>query len=463
MNKRRHTEDLPQDTENQETETLTGLYEFAIRKARLLMEDEFNQIFISDYNYQTYFEKYYDTNIKEMLLKGYEKQAWLAEIDLCQRSSFADVFMEFRDFVTSRQCQLSLDSNNGPDLLKTDLFDAYTTGETNTTVSLALIKNIEMNVTIRDFILVLEEELGLKDWAVSQHGVHEGFRRTLYVRLEDLSLEEFKEKVQVQLPPGSVVLGQSLPTPTSSSALRESGRQLSDKYTLSSSGVQCQEILKAMSALFKVPEVFETLKGFESRVPVNSVADLYILALRKIFNFCYYCKCKYDNPYEMVTKCGLFHVRSTDKIDTLSFAALERSGAFYAQNRAERFQLINSSVNSAIFSKESSAPNEYVCRYCNKRFASMEYFEKHLERKNHPEYEAYMRLHKGFFAMLASLTYPVIEVVEQKGQALPANLYYYLRPGQPESDQLVSYADLDKKYPILSKKPIAIVESDSEE
>lgn len=464
MQKRRLDEDNAEESSFcREEESLEKIYESCIKSFRLLQEKEFVSIFPPTYKYDEYFEKYYNVNLKEFFASKCNEQAWVSEMDLSRKSSTYEFFMEFRDFIASKSCPILLSDENAINLLNTDLFDEYVCRDEEKDKMYVVLKNIDMKCTIREFTESLNANAMVKEWRISQHGISESFKRTMYIRIEeDVSHVEFRENIKNMIPKGSILVSQCFPIKALAS-VRIVGKQLSDKYCMERVGKGCKQILCEMASMFGMNEIFETVQGFEQRYNKQEITDMYIIALRKIFNYCYYCKEKFGNPYEMMSKCGIFHVRSKKQIDMASIGSLERASSFYSLTRAVHFQAMNRPVDIRVFSKERRDRSEYECKYCDKKFTTLEYFKKHLEKKNHPEQNVYESLYNNFISALSSLDYPLIEMIEQRGQLLPNYLYrYWVHEDKDKS--LVCYGDMDKKYPILFfQPPISIVDSGTED
>ncbi|KAI5190365.1 hypothetical protein NECID01_0957 [Nematocida sp. AWRm77] len=461
MQKRKYGEEKRDEEEVEHMFHREDFYTKLISDSKLLLEEEFCLVAGGQYNYETYFKKFYDINIKDFLIKGYDKDMWFQERDLCMVWMFSESFMQFRDFVANRPSSLLLEETNISALLSADLFDGYTSQTQS--VHVIALKNIETNFAVKSYIEETKEKVPIQEWAMSQHGLQKAFKKTLYLRVEAESYDEVKEKLSEDLPKQVVVCVHQMPK-NASSGVRVCGKQFGDKHVMEKTEAQCKQILCAMANLFGVPEVAETLKALEARTSKEEIADLYILGLRKIFNFCYYCGVKYDNPYEMMLKCGIFHVRSTEQIDTTSVEHHTRSVKFYTVDRTSMFKQMDRTIDVSIFSKEiGESANEYICKYCSKRFTAKEYFEKHLSRK-HIEYEAYTKLQYDFFVTIFSLNYQTIEMIEQRGQQLPYEIFKYIQQKllETESVSAVSYADLEKRYAILDKMPISVTDSDTE-
>ncbi|OAG29297.1 hypothetical protein NEDG_01370 [Nematocida displodere] len=469
MSKRRHTEDTAPKASVTEESNLEDFYHIITKQSRLLTEEEFQAVSGRKYNYPQYVRSFYDLRVKDLLVKGYEKQPWFSERAVGSLWAFSDTFMRFRDFVASRPCSLRLESTNVESLLQTELFDRYKTGMDPEGVFVVVIRNLEMGASINELVEEIKSKVPLKEWGLGQGGHREGFKKTLYLRLNEISYEEFKEKTASVLPATAVTMMQQMPRNVPS-AVRVSGAQFGDACVMKETEKTCKQIIKAMSELLGVPEVAETLKSLAAHLEGNEVTDLYVLALRKVFNFCYYCGVKYCSPYEMLSRCGIFHVRSIDTFDMSNPDSHTDSLSFYGLDRAEYFKdMLGPTADIFMFSTGRVAgptgESEYVCKYCMKRFESEEYFEKHLSRK-HVEYDAYIRLHKAFISVITSLNYQIIEFIEQTGQNLPFELHRYISKKKCEvsEENHVSYRALEKKYALTEQQPIKVSTfSDSEE
>jgi len=462
MNKRKYGEHAEEEELQPLYIPFEELYERIIAEARMLNEEEFSLISDRKTEYAKYVARFYDLNLKELLVKGFTRDVWFVERDLCMLWMFSDTFMQFRDFISNRPASLALEARNAQSLLESDLFSSYREEE-GEKICVVVIRHIDQNFSIKDFIGVVQEKAEIKEWALSQHGVKEGFKKTLYVRLENQNGKEFTKKIAEDLPKGASASVLE-PLGEKSGTVREVGRQYSDKYAMQLMEQTCRKILKGMSGVFSVPEVQKVLESLETKVKEEERADLYALALRKIFNFCYYCGAKFDSPYEMIEKCGLFHVRSSTDLDLSNPARHSKKMDFYAIDREECFKHAEREVDLGAFCEEKEERDaEYVCKYCGKRFAAKEYFEKHLLRK-HVEYETYTRLVKDCAAVLGSLNYQVVEFVEQRHQHLPYYLYRYMVRRKAEKEEMeaaeVSYASLEKKYPVSDRLPITVTDDE---
>ncbi|KAI5172513.1 hypothetical protein NEFER03_1588 [Nematocida sp. LUAm3] len=454
MNKRRHTEEEFQEEQMTEM-SKQSFYEYVLNSSRLLLKEEFEKTFSSSFSYSKYFESYYKIHLKELLVKKYNKSPWISEMDLVREEEISDCFMEFRDFISSFHGSMALDSSNLDNLLKKDLFEIDAKNDNG--FSLIVIKNIGTEESIRKAVQKIEKLSSVKKWYVSQHGIKDQFLRSIFVQIETETVPSVKEALAPFFSSSSLFSLGALPK-NDLSCVREVGKQFCDKHVMRSSETQCKKILRSISALYRMPEISETLETLESRVSSEEVGDLYILALRKIFNYCFYCKEKFSNSYELLTCCGALHVRNSQKIDMMIPKAVIRSSGFYALNRMSLFQEMKQEIDPTTFCNEPEKTDEYMCRYCGKKFTSLEFFEKHLNRRLHPEYEAYTKLHAEFFSVIFSLKYPVIEIIEQKGSSIPLDAYQRKEVIEKKPETLISYSGLLKKYPVLKTGPIYIVE-----
>ncbi|KAI5191988.1 hypothetical protein NEMIN01_1772 [Nematocida minor] len=464
MQKRRYNEEEGTgETASKISNNPEQAYELAIRKSRLLKKEEL-ELITDKVSYGEYFSRYYEVWIKEMVLDGLLDKMWYAERDLWVLQGYPDSFMEFRDFIANKQGSIRQESKNAQALLQTELFDRLKSDATDAT-PIVIIKNIKETVSIREILSELSAKLEIAEHAVSQSGIADGYKRTLFIRT-DMDVSNCKNIVsEVPLLTESIVSVQYLPTASSSRSTAQIGKQFSDKYSMQHTETQCKNILQKMSELLGVPEVYKTVSSLEMRIPKEETADLYMLALRKIFSFCYYCGVKYDNAYEMAFKCGLYHLRSETVLDDSNPEThRKKMEECFETDRVSFLQAIPKEIDIRTFCTEVSDKKEIECKYCNKKFESVEFFQKHLERKKHRSYETSIKLHSDCLQCINSLNYQLVNAVEKRAQKIPLVIYDYMSNNSQIIENEVQYGDLDKKYTILQEgMPIALAEFGQDE
>lgn len=443
-------------------------YQKTLMQKMLIFPNDFEVLTDGQIEYSRYFVDFYELHLKDALIKGYHQQPWFAERNYCKMWKFEESFVEFRDFAVSREgASMLLTVDNAENLLGSEIFDKYKGDIGAEEGLLAVIKNIPAEASVNQLLDVLKNLTDISECGITQHRMAENNTRTIYAPTDAESFKTLKEKLDGILPEQSIVILQQLP-PHGPGSLREVGAQFGDVYELQRTKQTCKEILRAMSNLFFVPQVPETLQALEKSVASEEVPDMYVLALRKIFNFCYYCGMKFDNPYDMMLKCGSYHVRSMKKISYHSPALHTESLSVYLLERRLQFETKKKEGSSIkLFYAEGSSPDEYICKYCGKKFMEEQYFVKHLTRK-HVEYEAYLKLQESYNKVIESLTYPVIEMIENWGCSMPQEIKRYIHKKKREREEkeigLTSYKDLEKKYCVLEDSaPIAVIDGHSEE
>ncbi|KAH9386594.1 uncharacterized protein NEMAJ01_1490 [Nematocida major] len=419
--------------------------EIAIKNARLLTKEEL-ELITTKMPYGEYFRRYYEVALKEKIAKGLFDCIWYSERSMWLLKSHTDRFMEFRDFMANTQQSIRLDASNKEVLLQGELFEKYRAEEVDAS-AVVVLKCLRETTSVKELMQGIESAVHVDEWEMAQSEDRNEYRRTVYMRAS-VGADELKEKMGPDALANVIVTQRFLPTSISGKPVRETGRQFSDKYVMGETARQCKSILGRMSELFGVPDVSTTVASLEARVSPHEVGDLYVLALRKIFNFCYYCGLKYDCPYEMVLKCGLFHLRSTSVLDD--------SNPIEHAHRMKPFEIdrmgylggIPRSIDIRKFCS-SKTREEIECRYCEKKFESMEFFEKHLERKNHHAYEAYVKQHAMLIECVSTLCYQLINNIEKRHKRIPNDVADLMFCKEEVPVKEVDYSNLDKKYPIL--------------
>lgn len=456
MQKRRYTEENEEVREMQQHKNSSreSIEDKLLSKCRLLKEKELEML-TGRLSYPEYFRMYYEVRVKELVRNGLLEKKWNAEKDLWRLRSHRDSFMEFRDFMANTQCPIELVTGNKENLLESELFDKFK-GEESGSSRVIMIKNIGRDISINELIEKIEGKVEVEDWAVSQGSFSMNFQRVLYIRTE-VQLDDFKKKVSEYVERENTITEQYLPSIDSGQAVKEIGKQFSDKYAKIETERQTRYILLRMSELFGVSEVYKTVSSLEVKVRKEEVGDLYILALRKIFNFCYYCRVKYDNPYEMVFKCGLFHLRSADMLDQSNPVEHANKAQVFERDRMAYLNGIPKEIDVRIFCKDRNN-GEIECKYCDKKFQALEFFEKHLQRKNHSEYEMYIKEHEILVECIRSLSYQLVDEIESPTRKIPHEIYNCMQSNEEVyEEELVDYSDLDKKYPVLQEHmPIVV-------
>ncbi|KAI5160979.1 hypothetical protein NEAUS03_1429 [Nematocida ausubeli] len=463
MNKRRYRdEESGQRAEERKPVGESEIYEMMLKKVRLLKEHELKLV-TTKVPYEEYFRQYYEVWLQDKIMNGLFKSIWYMEKDLWMLQSHADAFMEFRDFIAHRRMSIRLETENKACLLQTELFDKFR-AESEVSAPVVVIKGIGEKAVIRELLEKIQKEVEVTEWAMSQAGgTPESFQKTLYLRTE-MDISEFKKAVKELIPEESILTVQYLPTAGMSRGIKEVGCQFMDKYSLIETEKQAKNILLRMSELFGVPDVYKIVCSLESKVQKEEIIDLYILALRKIFNFCYYCGVKYDNPYEMVFKCGLYHLRNNNVLDESSPVEYRKFISHFEIDRMGYLKSIPQELSVSLFYVEKQDNNEIECKYCNKKFGSIEFFEKHLERKKHKAHEMSIKLHSDFIKCIHSLNYQLIHEIERRYLKIPFQLYNYMCVNMDAKEQETDYSNLEKKYPILeTNMPISIEEFSANE
>ncbi|OAG32088.1 hypothetical protein NEIG_01326 [Nematocida sp. ERTm5] len=459
MNKRKYGDGGPLVNEKEavKADRSERIYEIMTKNARMLREQEL-QLITNKIPYGEYFCQYYEVWLKDKISNGLLECVWYTEKDLWMLSSYMDSFMEFRDFISHYQMSIRLETQNKGQLLQTELFDKIK-GETVDSSPIIIIKGIGERVSIKTLIAEIEKRAEVGEWAISQSGgAPEGFQKSIYIQTE-MDLAGFKQAVQSALPEEAVITVQYLPTTTMGRAVKEVGCQFMDKYAILETERQAKNILQKMSELFGVPDVYKTVSAMESKVKPEEIGDLYILALRKVFNFCYYCGIKYDNPYEMVFKCGLFHLRNNSVLDESSPEDFQKQISYFEIDRMNYLTNIPKTIDVHTFCTDTKEKGEIECRFCEKKFESIEFFEKHLERKKHKAYEMSIKLHNDFLQCINVLNYQLINEIEKRHLKIPFEVYEYMCANSNAATEEIDYTQLDKKYPVLyTNKPISIEE-----
>ncbi|KAI5180616.1 hypothetical protein NEOKW01_0900 [Nematocida sp. AWRm80] len=462
--RRRATEPLPVES-SEIPYSPEHLFQQILNESRLLSEEEFSLCFKEEYSYTEYINKYYDIYVKHFLIKECDKQAWYTERALCEPKGFSDRFIQFRDFIANKKEILTLSTRGVNAILESDLFDECKSLTKETPVNILVVNSLNEDTLLTPIIREIEEQLSAKEVFVSQQGSMNRFKRTVYIRVDEMKIEEATEKISQILPKGASVTVTALPT-ADHSCVRQVGMQFCDPHTLATTEECAKKILRAMANQCKVPEAIETLESLEPRMHKEEVPDLYILALRMLFCFCYYCGTKYNNPYEMVLSCGILHIRTPTILDASNPETHQNSLWFYSLDRVSYLAQGQKEIDITIFSKKQESTNldEYVCKYCSKRFASLAYFENHLNRQKHIEYEKYSKLHHNLQEVINTLTYPTIELIEQRYQPLSNDIYYLINKNiqeqTPQKNEIV-YDALEKMYLLLEneQRPIYVLDA----
>lgn len=458
MHKRRYKEDNYRRREEpvKKAVIVENIYESATRKSRLLAKDEFD-IITGKISYNEYFARYYEIWVKEMLIDGLLDKQWYKERNLWTLVGYPDTFMEFRDFIANKPGDIRLLCENTQSLISTELFDRIKSDSPEKD-PVVIIKNIKESTSIDAIVEEISQDVGLVEYAVSQGDMYENYTKTMYIITEIEEKDAIEVLSKKSILKDSMVFIQYLPCATSSKFIRKAGKQFNDKYVLAAAEKQSRAILERMSELLKVPEVYTTIASLETRVRPEEIADLYILALRKVFNFCYYCGIKYDNVYEMVFKCGVYHVRNMHALDESNTDEhMKKMQDSFMLDRVNFLKAVPRSIDIRTFCAETKEKDGIECKYCDKKFEHLEFFKKHLERKNHREYEKSVNLHNEFLKCIESLNYQLINGVEKRNHIVPSELYKYIINSKFNRESEVNYSDLDKKYPVLqTNMPISV-------
>lgn len=419
---------------------------------RLVTEEEFALLGFPSGEYPLYLDRFYTKALHLAYAAGLGKESWFVERGLCHGKD-----AELRDLERFEQamrahpnCELT--SANSRNLLESSFMEVGAGG----CAGLIVVKNIGPSFSVREFLAAARELPLYRGHSVTQHSYKEGLRRTIYLETEEGREDEYKQMLQPELPRTSILIVQKVDA-KDPRGIRETTSQFGTEKAKRAALADAKEIFEKMCNVFGSAEARERVRAIEEAAQnrgAGAPPDMYVLALRRIFSFCYYCGCKYDNVYEMLFKCGAYHVRG-DMAGIFNNRRFRASIAFYKRKReVSRLEGIYEAGELAkMYVQEGD--ERFRCTECGKAFMAMEFIEKHLRNK-HPEKVAEISGSREWFdAVLRELDYHLAELIERTEDPLPKYLHRKIQLKLRDSEKrgLVSYAGLKKTYPGLAVIP----------
>lgn len=164
-------------------------------------------------------------------------------------------------------------------------------------------------------------------------------------------------------------------------------------------------IIKNIHCIFKrLSEKSEQNQYDNINDSINKISflDLMIVFLRKVFNFCFYCGIEYENEKQLVTKCGISHIRSnktntntntntTDIKSTnlisvtnklISYIEKHSSSSFSLDYDSELSNRRNDYLKNNIQELEE---DKFKCKLCPKMFKGYQFINNHVLNKHSDE------------------------------------------------------------------------------
>lgn len=127
----------------------------------------------------------------------------------------------------------------------------------------------------------------------------------------------------------------------------------------------------------------------------TSFLDLMIIFLRKVFNFCFYCGVEYENEKQLVTKCGINHIRSNktniNQIDTKSTSLKSVSNNLISYIEKHSSSSLSLDYDSELSNRRSDylknnihelEEDKFKCKLCPKMFKGFQFIKNHVLNKH---------------------------------------------------------------------------------
>lgn len=400
---------------------------------KLLTEEQFVALGFDPADYKRYLREFY---LNKILGEQYAKELgeqWFKERGLCaDREEMERNLAELALEAPSVRCPL--DSKSKEALIESGLVCG------TEPIVLVSLKNISALVSLEKMIEQVKSLPFYRGHRVMQDSYAEGLRRTLFLVTSEHEKDEYKEAL-MRLPNGEdlIPIVQKI-DPRDPRRVRETSFRLNSEAEIQKALSRCRKILAEMSSVF----------GVDASAVSGDCADTYILALRKVFNFCYYCCKKYDSVYEMLLKCGTYHVRGSS-LEIFNYRKFLLDVAFYSRERGEIFDKEwERKELTLLYRKE--AEERVRCLECGKLFMNEAFAEKHLRNKHSEALERIRAKFERISKVLGLPSYHAFCLLERKEDYLPKHIARRIFvSARPAEKPLVSYADLPRPYPVLAE------------
>ncbi|TBU09222.1 hypothetical protein CWI36_0049p0020 [Hamiltosporidium magnivora] len=192
-----------------------------------------------------------------------------------------------------------------------------------------------------------------------------------------------------------------------------------------------KKIIKSLSDRYSVPDVLETIesdlqsffvKYIEKNLGENEkmkkdaifkfdkseILDFYILLLRYVFHYCFYCCRMFGSHMEMARCCGKYHIRSHAKNRDFFTRKLK----IYTMDKDFSFMKDIKEEDGMIKHIIKIDEEQYKCNSCIKVFAQAHNVANHIKRK-HPELiESIKKDMEIFSAFINKLDPFVLSIIE---------------------------------------------------
>lgn len=137
-----------------------------------------------------------------------------------------------------------------------------------------------------------------------------------------------------------------------------------------------QPINNDIHFLLALVNIFFRRYNINTPVPDGDV-DFYILLLRCVFNYCYYCVRQFGSSIEMAACCGDYHIRTGLNTNRSIF---DRKNKVITED--VDFEHLKTVYGTGELYLEQRATGEFLCGICHKEFESKEYFVHHFQNKH---------------------------------------------------------------------------------
>ncbi|KRH94371.1 C2H2 Zn-finger protein [Pseudoloma neurophilia] len=319
--------------------------EFAIRNRKILTPIEFKLTFPNE-NYEEYTKLYYEEKLHRFFDR-YSSEKWFNEKSDSGMSSKQKILDNYEEF----------EHLNREILPVLNINQVINTRLKNNDGHYLIFKNLPPNYGIRDIIELLSRFEEIKDFSIAKTSFNQSYDRRVFLTLEqNTDKTDIIEKLRLQ----------------TLDRIEIEYFEITHKIITKSSWID-----QKPSDLENLRRILEILnKQYRTDIKFESDnIDHFIIFLRYVFNYCYYCTKLYDSDIEMFYDCGDYHLRD-NKVQTTIFDRKQRVLTMEKDFSFAQNQTLEKELEYHV-TRESA--NIFSCTQCHRNFENTKNVVEHIK------------------------------------------------------------------------------------
>ncbi|KAM0686239.1 hypothetical protein COBT_002541, partial [Conglomerata obtusa] len=170
--------------------------------------------------------------------------------------------------------------------------------------------------------------------------------------------------------------------------------------------------LEEIDKIFIHTLVKKFAKLYQIEIIIDETKDLdyYILLLRFVFNYCYYCVVQYDSQIEMIKCCGCYHIRNNNAGDRKVF---NRKNEIITQEKNfDNLRPKTTALDDTFFKNVKRDISGFLCTLCDKQFETENTIKTHLQKRHNDKIEINENFNKNYNLFLDNIDVKLLNNLE---------------------------------------------------